>query len=54
MFKNLNILSEKYRNQKIIKLLNNLVFLLAIYYLWKKLEIYELEKVRLISLYSLL
>ena len=53
MFKNLSILSEKYRNQKIIKLLNNVVFLLAIYYLWKKLEIYELEKIRLIPVYSL-
>ena len=52
MFKNLSILSEKYRNQKIIKLLNNVV-LLAIYYLWKKLEIYELEKIRLIPVYSL-
>ena len=53
MFKNLSILSEKYRNQKIIKLLNNIVFLLAIYYLWKKLEIYELEKIKLIPIYSL-
>ena len=54
MFKNLKILSEKYKEQKTIKLLNYLVFLLAIYYLWKKLEIYELEKVRLLSTYSLL
>ncbi len=54
MFKNLKILSEKYKEQKTIKFLNYIVFLLSIYYLWKKLEIYELEKVRLLPSYSLL